>query len=331
MDPLTHGLIGSAAAQSVSDKEKMRPAAFAGFVAAMMADLDYYIHLPSDPLFNIEIHRQFTHSLIFIPVGALIAAAVLWWFLRKHLSFKHLYLFSFAGYATAGISDAFTSYGTQLLWPFLDTRFAWNLVSVVDPLLTTGLIVLVGIGVWKQKKPLIYGAWAWYALILFFGYIQHERAHSALEYSAEQRGHHAEAMVVKPTIGNQVLWRGNYIHDGRVFTFGLRAGPFSQVKVYEGESTELMDIDEDFGHYQNTTLYDDLRRFERLSEGYLIRHPEKPHVIGDGRYSMLPTSLIPLWGVETDTTDTDRHLPFLYFRDAGEEVRTKFLDMLLGN
>ncbi len=330
MDPLTHGLIGSAAAQVVSDKEKMRPAAFTGFVAAMMADLDYYIHLPSDPLFNIEIHRQFSHSLIFIPVGALIASAVLWWFLRKKLSFKQLYLFSFAGYATAGISDAFTSYGTQLLWPFLDTRFAWNLVSVVDPLLTAGLIVFVGFGVWHQKKPLIYGAWVWYALILFFGFVQHERSQSALEKWAERQNHRAESIVVKPTIGNQILWRGNYIHNGKVFAYGLRAGPFSPVNVYEGESAKLVEIDEEFGQYKNTTLYNDLRRFERLSEGYLIRHPEKSHIIGDGRYSMLPTSLIPLWGVETDTTDTERHLPFLYFRDAGEEVRTEFLDMLLG-
>jgi len=31
-----------------------------------------------------------------------------------------------------------------------------------------------------------------------------------------------------------------------------------------------------------------------------------------------------------DTTQTDRHVPFLYFRDAGDEVREPFMEMLLG-
>ena len=330
MDPLTHGLVGAAASQTVSSKEKMRPAAFTGFVAAMLADLDYFIHNPSDPLLNIEIHRQFTHSLIFIPVGALIATGLLWWFVRKHLTLKETFLFSLAGYSTAGLMDAFTSYGTMLLWPFLDTRFAWNLISVVDPVFTLGLIALVGFGVYHQKKPLIYLAWGWLFLIMAFGMFQKERGNSALLHWAEQRDHQAEEIVVKPTIGNQILWRGNYIYDGRVFTNGIRAGLFSSVTIYEGESTELVNLEEEFGDYKNTTLYDDLKRFERLSEGYLVRHPEKPQIIGDGRYSMLPTSTLPLWGVEADTTQTGQHLPFLYFRDAGEEVRTEFLEMLLG-
>lgn len=330
MDPLTHGLVGATASQTISSKEKMLPAAFTGFVAAMLADLDYFIHNPSDPLLNIEIHRQFTHSIIFIPVGALVASLLLWWFVRKYLDFKEVYIFSFAGYATAGLMDAVTSYGTQLLWPFVDTRFAWNLISVVDPVFTLGLIVLVGFGVYHKKKPLIYLAWAWLFLILAFGMFQKERGKSALLHWAEQRDHEAKEVVVKPTIGNQILWRGNYIHDGHVFTNGIRTGLFSAVMIYEGESTELVDLEQEFGDYKNTTLFEDLKRFERLSEGYLVRHPEIPHIIGDGRYSMLPTSTVPLWGVEADTTQTGRHLPFLYFRDAGEEVRTEFLDMLLG-
>jgi inner membrane protein len=328
MDPLTHGIVGAAASQSVAKKELMRPAAAAGFVAAMLADLDYYIHIPSDPLFNIEIHRQFTHSLIFIPVGALVASLLLWWFLRKHLTFRQLYICSFAAYATSGLLDSFTSYGTQLLWPFLETRYAWNLVSVVDPILTTGLIVLVGLGVYRNRKALIAASWCWLFLFLAFGFLQKERGKSALVELASQRGHSTEQIVVKPTIGNQVLWRGNYIYNGRVFTEGIRSGLFSGVKIYEGESAELIELDKDFGNYKGTTLYNDLKRFERLSEGFLIRHPDKPEVIGDARYSMLPTSLVPLWGVETDTTNTDNHLPFLYFRDASEEVRNEFLEML---
>ncbi len=330
MDPLTHGLIGATASSSISAKEKLRPAAVTGFVAAMLADLDYYIHIPSDPLFNIEIHRQFTHSFVFIPVGALIAAALLWFVMRKHLSFKETYLYSLAAYATSGIMDAFTSYGTQLLWPFTDTRIAWNVISVVDPVVTTGLLVLVVFAVWQKKKPFALVAWLWLFLFLLNGWFQKERAGQTAIHLAENRQHTIEELVVKPTIGNQILWRVNYIADERIYTDAIRTGWIKGIQIYEGTSASLVRIEEDFSAYRGTTLYGDLQRFSRLSEGFMVRHPDDPNIIGDARYSMLPTSLIPLWGVETDTSRTDHHLPFLYFRDASDEIREPFLDMLLG-
>jgi len=330
MDPLTHGLVGATASQSFSDKKKIRPAAFVGAVSAMMADLDFFIHIPSDPLFNIEVHRQFTHSLIFIPVGALIATVLLWLFVKKYLTVKELYFYSILGYATAGLLDAFTSYGTQLLWPFLDTRFAWNVISVVDPVVTAGLIVFVGLAVWQRKKTMAWAAGGWLILFLLFGWLQHSRATSAAQNLASDRGHTIEELVVKPTIANQRLWRANYIYDDRIYTDAIRTGIFSGITIYKGESEPRVIIERDFSGFEGTTLYSDLVRFKHLSENFLIRHPDKPEIIGDARYSMLPTELTPLWGVEIDTTDTERHLPFLYFRDAGEEIREPFMDMLLG-
>ena len=330
LDPLTHGLVGATASKSAAEQKKLRPAAITGFFAAMLADLDYYIHFPSDPLFNIEIHRQFTHSLIFIPVGALVAAALLWWFMKKQLSFRELYLYSFLGYATSGLLDAFTSYGTQLLWPFSDTRFAWNYISVVDPVVTAGLIGLLAVAWLKKEKLYAWLAGGWLIFFLLFGSIQHNRAASAAENLAAERNHNVEKLVAKPTIGNQRLWRANYIYDGRIYSDAVRTGIFSGITIYEGESAPRVIIEEEFAEFEGSTLYNDLLRFRKLSENYLIRHPEQPDIIGDARYSMLPTTLVPLWGVEADTTMPDRHLPFLYFRDTGEEVRKEFLDMLMG-
>ncbi|WP_069130417.1 metal-dependent hydrolase [Rhodohalobacter halophilus] len=330
MDPLTHGLVGAAAAQSGAEKDKLRPAAFTGALSSMMADLDYYIQIPSDPLFNIEIHRQFSHSLIFIPVGALFASVLLWWFFKKYLTFKELYIYSILGYATAGLLDAFTSYGTQLLWPFLDTRFAWNLISVIDPVVTIGLILFVGFALLKKQKKCVWFAGGWLTFFLLFGWVQHQRATSAAENLAENRGHTIEEMVVKPTIANQRVWRANYISNGTIYTDAIRTGLISGIDVYEGESAPRIIIEEEFSEFTGTVMYEDLLRFKYLSENFLIRHPEYPEVIGDARYAMLPTKLSPLWGVKTDTTQTDLHLPFLYFRDAGEEVRESFMDMLLG-
>ena len=134
MDPLSQGVLGVAAAQAVSKKPQARRAAFMGLVAGLAPDADVFITSATDPLLSLQFHRQFTHALVFIPIGALLAALVLHPLMgRRFLCFRTTYLFCLAGYATHGLLDACTSYGTQLLWPFSDLRVAWNNISIIDP------------------------------------------------------------------------------------------------------------------------------------------------------------------------------------------------------
>ena len=70
MDPLTQGALGAALPQSTAVRGKYAGSAgLFGFLAGMAADLDVLIRSSSDPLLFLEYHRQFTHSLVFIPVG----------------------------------------------------------------------------------------------------------------------------------------------------------------------------------------------------------------------------------------------------------------------
>lgn len=330
MDPLTHGLIGASAAQSFAAKDKLRPLALTGLAAAMLADVDVFIHDPSDPLLNVELHRQFTHSLIFIPAGALIATALVWWFVRRRLSLQEVYLFSLLGYATSGVTDTLTSYGTKLLWPFVDERYAWNIISVFDPLFTLGILLPVLFSLYYRERSIARVAWGWIALYLLLGISQREHGEEAALVLAEQRGHAPERLVVKPTLGNQLLWSIRYQSGDSVYADAVRLSPLSGPRVYEGQSARLLDWKQEYANYKGTVLYEDLQRFSDLSDGYLIRHPSRDGVIGDARYAMLPTSLSPLWGVRVDTARPERHLPFLNFRDASRQVRTSFLEMLSG-
>jgi len=331
MDPVTHGLTGAAAAQSLADKEKQRPAAFTAFVAALLPDLEFFIHKSSDPLFHIEVHRQFTHSFVFIPAGALITVALLWWFLRRHLTFRELFLFSAIGFATHGLMDAVTSYGTELLWPFSDTRFSWNLLPIVDPLLTTVMAILAGAAFWYRSRLFGWLFMGWLLLYLTAGFVQRERGRSAMEEHAALRGDTIEQLVVKPTIGNLLLWRSTYISGDSVRVDAVRTGIFRPIHIYPGETAPLVVPERDFAEWEGTTLYGDILRFQRFSDGYLIRHPDKPEIIGDARYAMIPNGLSPLWGIRADTTQTDQHVPFLNFRDAGSDVREEFIRQLRGN
>ncbi len=330
MDPVTHGLTGAVAVQSLADSNKHRPAALTAIVAALMPDIEIFIHHPSDPLFNLEIHRQFTHSFVFTPIGALLVAVLLWWFMRKHLDFREIYLFSLIGYATHGMIDAVTSYGTELMWPFLDTRYSWNLVSIVDPVLTVGLLLLGAVAFYYRSKLPAWLALIWLIFYLTIGLVQRERGKSAIYELVDQRGHSIERIAVKPSIGNLILWRGTYVSNDTVYVDAVRSGLFSTPEIYPGESAPLILPERDYAAFENTVLFDDLHRFARFSDGYLVRHPEYELIIGDGRYSMLPNSLLPLWGIKADTNQPDRHTPFMHFRESGPEIRVPFFKMLTG-
>ena len=77
MDPVSQGALGAAAALVVAKPDQIRSAAMLGALAGMAPDLDVFIRSSADPLLFLEYHRQFTHALVFIPVGALICALVL--------------------------------------------------------------------------------------------------------------------------------------------------------------------------------------------------------------------------------------------------------------
>ena len=153
MDPLTQCLLGGALAQSAANRKETRLALAIGFIAALPADADILIRAGGDPLLNIEYHRHFTHALIFIPVGALLVASVLWLLLRKRIGFKRIYVYALLGYATSGLLDACTSYGTHLLWPFSDERIAWSIIAIIDPVFSLILIIALVFGFRYRKHP----------------------------------------------------------------------------------------------------------------------------------------------------------------------------------
>lgn len=330
MDPITHGLIGATATQSFSNNQNIRQVTFVGFFSALLPDLDVLISSANDPLLNIEFHRQFTHSLVFIPVGALVATLLIWWLVKKQLSFKESYLFSLLAYGTACLSDAATSYGVQLLWPFLDARYSWNLISIFDPLFSLILILGVGFAFYKRKPLFAWAGFVWLTIYLAFGFFQHNKAEKVAHQFASKQGHNIEQLTIKPTMANETLWSIRYTHSDSLYSLGVRLIPFSEPNLYVGESVALLDWKQKYSPFKASILYNDIERFSRLSEGVLILHPYEENVIGDGRYSLLPTSISPLWGIEIDTTKNIEHVPFVTYRKPTKEVRQLFIDMLLG-
>ena len=331
MDPLSQATLGAAAAQSLIKKSDLARIALIGALAGMAPDLDVLIQSSTDPLLQLEYHRQFTHSLIFIPVGALLCAIAFWPFMRRHMSFRAIWLTALAGYATHALLDACTTYGTLLLWPFSDARIAWNTISVIDPVFTLpllGFVIAAGV-----KKSQFIGrlGMAWVALYLSIGVIQEERAMAAGEALAADRGHAPAVVSAKPSFGNLLLWKTVYEYDDHFWVDAVRAG--GDVTIIEGDHVARLNLQSSFPWLDTDSQQArDVERFRWFSNDYLAIDSDDPFLIVDMRYSHLPNEIKGLWGIRLDPdASADEHVTWIARRSADSERFEQLWAMLKGN
>ena len=330
MDPLTQGLLGGAVALSIADKTRTRTAAAIGFTAGLLADADILIRSDSDQLLNVEFHRHFSHSLIFIPVGALIAAALCWPFLRKKLRFKQIYVYALAGYATSGLIDACTSYGTQLLWPFSDARIAWSVISVIDPLFSAILLAALVTAIVRRNPLAARIGLALAGAYLLLGAWQQQRALDAAAAIAAERGHRVDRILAKPTLGNLVLWRSVYLSADNFHVDAVRVG-LGPARISPGATAPRFERGRDWPQLPpDSVLANDIERFEKFSDGFVAPDPTRENVLIDVRYSMLPTGVTPIWGIDLGPGAESEHARFVNYRDRPPDYRQQFIAMLLG-
>jgi inner membrane protein len=331
MDPLSQATLGAAAAQSVMKKADLARIGVIGALAGMAPDLDVLIQSPTDPLLQLEYHRQFTHSLLFIPIGALVCAVAFWPFVRHHMSFKAIWLAALAGYATHGLLDACTTYGTLLLWPFSDARIAWNTISVVDPLFTLPLLgFVIAAGVKKSQLIGRLGI-AWVAFYLSIGVIQEERAMVAGEALAAQRRHAPAIVSAKPSFGNLLLWKTVYEYDDHFWVDAVRAG--GEVTIIEGDHVARLNLQSSFPWLDTDSQQArDVGRFRWFSNDYLAVDRDDPLLVVDMRYSHLPNEIKGLWGIRLDPdAPADVHVTWVARRSADSKRFEQLWAMLKGN
>lgn len=333
MDPVSHAVLGAAMAQSTASKHDARVAAAIGAVAGLAADLDTLIGSAEDALVNLEFHRHFSHALLFAPAGALIVAAALWLLLRNRIALPppRLYGYALAGYGLAGLLDACTSYGTHLWWPFTESRVAWSIVPIVDPVFTLLLAIPLGIGIVRRRPAVAQLALSLGAAYLAIGLLQHQRADTMARELAENRGHRPERLIVKPTIGNLVLWRSVYVAGDVIHVDALRPGIGPGIRTYPGESMRRLDPARDLAWAPpDSRARADVARFAVFAEGFLVAHPTRSGFIGDARYALLPTRIEPLWGIALDPAMPQSPARFVTDRQLTPAVRRHFIDMVLG-
>lgn len=332
MDPISQGALGATLSQSLSKPQQILAAGLLGALGGMAPDLDILIRSNTDPLLFLEYHRQFTHSLIFIPFGGVIVGLLLHWLIGKRFSLrlKQSLLFSTLGYATHALLDSCTSYGTQLLWPFSDARIAWNVISIIDPMFTIPIVLLVVFSVIKATPLLARIALIWALIYPVFGLVQRDRAIEVGHQIAIQRGHQPIRLEAKPSFANLLVWKTIYETEHRFYIDAVRAGV--EPTIYPGESVSKIMVMDDYPWLAtNSQQAKDIARFNWFSNGYIARDPNHPQRIIDIRYSMVANEINALWSIElaANAGNAD-HVIYLTQRERSAQTMDNFWKMIRG-
>lgn len=298
MDPLTQGLLGGAAAHVVFGRRLGSRALLIGAAGGVLPDADVFIRSAADPLLAVEVHRQFTHALAFIPFGGFIAS--LPWLVRRanRALWKTIAGAAIVGYATHGVLDACTTYGTQLLWPFSDARVAWDAISVIDPIFTLTLLVGTIAAAMRRSPRRAAIALGLCLVYLFAGAVQRDRASRVQEQLAAAREHPIARGKVFPTIGNNLVWRSLYRSGDMLYVDRIRVPWFGEPRFSPGTSVRVVREDGLAPAEKSVPrVVEDFRRFRWFSDGWLARDADDPSVIGDVRYSMRTDAFDAIWGI----------------------------------
>ena len=334
MDPVSQGAFGAVFAQTIGKPKDLAKAAVIGAIAGMAPDLDVLIRSPEDSLLALEYHRQFTHSLFFVPIGGLLCSLLLYPLLGKRFSVSYfqILIWCIVGFATHGLLDSCTSYGTQLFWPLTNTRVAWDVIAIIDPLVTLPLITLIVLAARKKLRRYAFIAIAWLGLYFGLATFQHHRAINEGMTFAESRGLNIVNIEAKPSFGNILIWKVITTTEDAYYVDAIKVG-FNDPVYWQGDSVKKLSFGRDLPWIKDrhqSQQRKDIERFRWFSKGYIAEDPQNPNRVIDVRYSMLPHQIKPLWGIKLSPDSDDKAYSLYYIdRGNGKEAAQELWQMII--
>lgn len=151
MDSLTQIVLGAAVGEAVLGKKVGNKAMLYGAIAGTIPDLDTFASAFTDTITAIEIHRGFTHSIVF----SILFAPIFGWLISKIekksiATWQNWSWLMFWGFFTHPLLDSHTTWGTQLFWP-LEVRLAYKNIFVIDPLYTLPFLVFLILAMRQER------------------------------------------------------------------------------------------------------------------------------------------------------------------------------------
>jgi membrane-bound metal-dependent hydrolase YbcI (DUF457 family) len=165
MDTITHGIAGALIAKAAFRGQDMfgakpvnrqRIITWSLMLGAIFPDSDVFREFFShNDLLILTWHRSITHSLVCLPIFALVLAALTRWFARWRKwdapSFGVLVAIYALGILSHVLLDLVTSFGTMIWSPVKWSRPAWDLIFIID-FTFTAILLAPQIVAWVYAK-----------------------------------------------------------------------------------------------------------------------------------------------------------------------------------
>jgi len=196
-------------------------------------------------------HRVATHSLLVLPFVGVALGWLLW---RRHVRAGGDENTKWAWIALAvstllahPLADAFTTYGTVLLWPW-PRRFAWDAVPIVDFIFTGSLVLALLAGwIWRARERVArlaaVAALVFLAAYEAYGLRLNRRAEAEARRQAEVLKAHPDSVRAYPVLAlpwlrRVVVRQGDNVAVGWISTWRPGLILFHRLKVAVGSSVD---------------------------------------------------------------------------------------------
>lgn len=239
MDSFTQIALGATIGEAGWRKELGGRATIWGGLCGLLPDLDVAL-AATNPWADLVYHRSFSHSLLILPLAAIPIGWLGHRFGKKRGSLRQWVHLCFWALITHPLLDLFTFFGTQLLWPVSDTRFAIDGVSIIDLFYSLPLLAVCLLALKKGKPPRWRRRFGWGVLAVTTTYLlvghlsmRTVRAEALADLRAE--GFEPDAIRALPTFLNNQAFRIVARRGDGEFRVGYRSN-------LAGEGTEWLEL-----------------------------------------------------------------------------------------
>lgn len=242
MDSITQAALGAALGGAVLGRRLGRGALLGGAVLGTLPDLDSFLDY-GDAVSNFTQHRGFSHSLL---VLVLLAPALAWllhrW--RPTIPLQQWCFFTGLILLTHPLLDSFTTYGTQIFWPFAGP-VSLGSIFIIDPLYTLPLLISCGIVLWRPQALRALGVGlAMSSAYLGWSLVGQQMITDRVLPTLAAHGVEDAPRLVQPMPFSTLLWRVTVLGENdryEIVTGFLDRGAPPQVETYPRNS-ELQSV-----------------------------------------------------------------------------------------
>jgi inner membrane protein len=283
MDSLTQIVLGAAVGEVVLGRKVGNKAMVYGAIAGTIPDLDVFVGNLYDTVSALEIHRGFSHSLVF----SVIAAPIFGYLISKlhtQATWKDWSILMFWGLFTHPLLDCFTTWGTQLFWP-LDLRIAFKTIFVIDPLYTLPFLVCLIAASRLKRTSSKRRKLNRLGLILSSSYlvitlIMKVITFSKFENALDQQNLSYSEIETKPTPFNTLLWSANVKTEDDFL--------IAEYSIFDTQPIEFRAYPKQHEKVDHLKIYDNLNRLIKVTKGwYTITEKQDNLYLNDLRFGLI--------------------------------------------